>query len=288
MIKLNGYEVDDFRFPDNTFRITMDENYWLSKCSNQELWMLNDGESLEITIHWIYEKPEELFMLQLLTMHCRDKMCTNNIHLVMPYIPNARMDRTHNPFGEVNTLKYFCKIINDLNFKTVTVCDPHSDASVNQLDHLIQYSTKDVVNKAFKMSGAYYIFFPDDGAAKRYSSVYNFAPFLNGKKNRDWATGKINGLTIENPIGIDSAEIGDRKILIIDDICSKGGTFWFSGLELKKFGFKHIDLYITHCEPAIFDGKLLNDDSPIEHIYTTDSVIRDRHDKITTLELNIY
>lgn len=300
MLLFNGHELKDFRFPDNTFRITKEDCYLLAQCASDykhqpDVTYAQHAAAFEnpglVNVVWKYEKPEELFMLQLMVEHMRDKMNVRDIFLFMPYIPNARMDRTKDPMAEVNVLKYFCRMINDMGFNAVTVCDPHSDASVNQLDRLIQYNMKDfvlnVVSGHYDAMGYDYLFFPDDGAAKRYGPIYNFRPFLNGKKNRDWSTGQINGLSLENPMGLDPAKIGDKRVLIIDDICSRGGTFHYAAIELKKFGFKHISLCVTHLENTVFAGNLLKSDSLIERIYTTDSLKHAEHDKIVTIGLEL-
>lgn len=183
-------------------------------------------------------------------------------------------------------LKYFCRFINDLHFDSVQVMDPHSDVSVTLLDRLFYIDPTPLVKQAVDESRAQYIFFPDDGAAKRYGPVYNFRPYLNGKKNRDWATGVINGLSVENPMGLKD-DFHGKHIIIIDDICSRGGTFVHAGAALKAMGFAKIDLCVTHCEKTIFAGKLLSSDSPINHIYTTDSIFKGEHDKISVMGLEV-
>ena len=77
--------------------------------------------------------------------------------------------------------------------------------------------------------------------------------------------------------------IKGKNILIIDDICSKGGTFYYAAKELKEAGAANIYLYVTHCENTIHEGELLNSDL-IKHIYTTDSILTKEHEKITVVE----
>lgn len=298
MLLFNGYELKDFRFPDNTFRMTKEDcgmlanaatNYTASPDETYRRHIAAFENEGVCNITWKYEAPEELFQLQCMVAHLRDKMNVKNIFLFMPYIPNARMDRTKDPQSEVNVLKYFCQIINGMNFNAVTVCDAHSDASINQLDRVIQASMKDLVLDICdgKLDGKRYdyLFFPDDGAAKRYAPIYNFRPYLNGKKDRNWGTGVINGLVLENPMNIDPASIGDKRVLIVDDICSRGGTFVHASVALKEFGFQHIGLYVTHLENTVFAGKLLKSDSLVETIYTTDSLKHGEHDKIITVAI---
>lgn len=301
MLSFNGHELKDFRFPDNTFRMTRDDCGLLGAvatnytASPDETYRQHANRFRDIAgacnVVWKYEKPEELFQLQCMVAHMRDKMNVKYIHLVMPYIPNARMDRTKDPMSEVNVLKYFCQIINAMNFDSVTVCDAHSDASINQLDRVVQFSMKDFVLNTvaghWDKLGYDYLFFPDDGAAKRYAPIYNFRPYLVGKKVRDWDSGSILDMTVENPKNYDLTYIGDKRILIVDDICSKGGTFLHAGEALQTIGFKHIGLCVTHLENTVFKGKLLDDDSPIEKIYATDSLAHDAHDKIITVSFGL-
>ena len=70
--------------------------------------------------------------------------------------------------------------------------------------------------------------------------------------------------------------------LIVDDICSKGGTFYHSAKKLKELGAKNIYLYITHCENSILEGELINSDL-ITKIYTTDSIYTGKHELIEVL-----
>ena len=78
--------------------------------------------------------------------------------------------------------------------------------------------------------------------------------------------------------------IAGKNILIIDDICSKGGTFYHSAKRLKEAGAANIYLYVTHCENTIYEGELLKEDSLIKHIFTTNSLLTAPNEKITIVE----
>ena len=100
-------------------------------------------------------------------------------------------------------------------------------------------------------------------------------PYAFGIKRRDWKTGKIEGLDVAGDIDI----IANKNVLIVDDICSKGGTFYFSAKKLKEFGAKNIYLYITHCENTIFAGELLTS-GLIKKVFTTNSILTKEHEMI--------
>ena len=114
------------------------------------------------------------------------------------------------------------------------------------------------------------LFFPDEGSVKRYFNLPKYCgSYAFGIKRRNWVTGKIEGLDVAG----DVEKIKGRNILIVDDICSKGGTFYHSALKLKELGATNIYLYVTHCENSIYDGELLKNNGLIEKIYTTDSIL---------------
>lgn len=295
MLYINGFEVFEGRFPDNTFHINKFDCEYLRIASTKQnsdgydshFYAMENDNSACIT--WKYEKPEELFMLQCIVMHLRDRFNMKDISLVMPYAPNARMDRTKDALGEINILKYFCRLINDMKFSMVLICDPHSDAVVNQLDHCIVYYMDnfihDIVTGDTGGESFDYIFFPDEGAAKRYGGIYTFRPHFVGEKVRDWSTGKIIGYEIKNQPAM-LGDIADKKVLIVDDICSRGGTFTHAVNALLQIGFKHISLAVTHLENTVFAGPLLR--GPIERIYCTDSLKHSEHDKIITVKLTTF
>ncbi len=123
------------------------------------------------------------------------------------------------------------------------------------------------------------VFFPDEGAMKRYSDMINDMPYAFGIKKREWATGKILGLDIMN-----AELVKDKNVLIIDDICSRGGTFLHSAKALKAAGANRIFLYVTHAEKTMVDGEMYNDLDLVERIYTTDSIFNiewDDRNKVT-------
>jgi ribose-phosphate pyrophosphokinase len=292
MITINGLEFQDKRFPDNTFNMTANAVTFLNNqvanieaapdmAYNRQRAQFERSFEEPFCIEWYYERPEELLMLQFIVRHLRDKLGAQHINLFMPYVPNARMDRTKEPMAEVNVLKYFCQIINELNFNCVQVFDVHSDATLNQLDRCIQVPTKDFVLDVVDGHhddglGYDFLFFPDAGAQKRYGSTYNFRPFLVGEKTRDWSTGRLQNLIAHNPMNLDlsSTNIAGKRILIVDDICSYGGTFLMAAQALKNIGFEHIGLYVTHCEDSIYEGHIFDEGSPIEKVYTTKSLHR--------------
>ena len=277
MIKVNAVPVEIGSFPDGT--ILMKQDYPIS---NKPL------------ITWLYENDRELVALIYLTKHLRRLDC-QTIDLYMPYIPNARQDRVKYS-EDIFTLKHFSEIINDLDFNSVTVLDPHSTVSealinnirvktpidyINQVIRKLNVETIELFNPMDRMTKTEYsltMFYPDAGAMSRYSGMVKL-PYAFGIKKRDWETGQIEGLDIAGAVD----QIKGRDILIVDDICSRGGTFYYSAMKLKELGARNIYLYVSHCENTILEGELLKGDL-IKKVYTTDSIFTKSHEKIEVLK----
>ena len=263
MIKLNGQIVEAGHFPDGTTLMKQ-------KTTHD---MYQSGANIE----WFFENNEELVVLIYLTKHLRANGISY-VSLDLPYIPNARQDRVKK-VEDVFTLKYFADIINYLDFNHVQVMDAHSNVSTALINHVIPYEPKAYIDKAIQSCKPDMLFFPDEGSQKRYSNMASME-YAFGIKKRDWVTGQIQGLDVAG----NTDKIKGSRILIVDDICSKGGTFYHSAKKLKELGAKEIYLYVTHCENTILEGDLLTS-GLIEKVYTTNSIFTKEHEKIEVFEL---
>lgn len=275
MIFIGEHIIETKHFPDGTPLIKLDP------MDIQGDFASNGGMTI---ISWFYESMDELFTLQCLVGHLRDN-CFETVCLYMPYLPNARQDRVKNE-EDVFTLKYFCQIINSLNFKWVHILDAHSSVGPALIDRVINESPRSILLNVFtklniieKLDMDNFItFYPDEGAMKRYSQLIE-SPYAFGVKRRNWEDGQIIGLDV-----ITSEPLEGKDVIIIDDICSRGGTFYHSAKKLKEMGVNKIYLFITHCENTILEGELL-ESGLIEKIYTTNSILTKTHEKIEFIEL---
>lgn len=263
MIVLNNkFVIDQNHFPDGTLRLSVPNCY-------------------PMQISWYYDNDEELITLIYLVKHLRnlDYGFANTISLFMPYVPNARMDRTEDG-KNVFTLKYFAETINGLNFEEVRIFDPHSTVTTALIDRAIVVAPFSLLGNAVdemcreSSDENFTIFYPDAGSVKRYSGAIK-KPYVFGNKVRDWNTGEIKGLDVIGDMEI----IKDHNILIVDDICSKGGTFYHSAKKLKELGAKDIYLYVTHCENTVLQGELIRS-GLVKRIFTTDSIYTAEHELI--------
>lgn len=264
MIKLGNKVIEYGHYPDGTLNI---------KLTKEEV---NTAIAYQ-SISWYYDIEEELVALGYILDSLRSKNITN-LDLYMPYVPNARMDRCENN-GDVFTLKYFANVINSFGFRCVRTLDVHSTVTEALIHNITNESPvsyiRSVIGKIIpRIDRKLTIFYPDAGAMKRYAKMIK-APYAFGNKVRDWETGKIQQLEV---IG-DKKLVANHDIMIIDDICSKGGTFYYAAQKLKELGAKDIYLWISHCENTILDGELIKS-GLLRKIYTTDSIFTAKHDLI--------
>ena len=269
----NMYEVKQDHFPDNTLHVSFPDEY------------IN-------AIEWKYENDAELFTLICARRHYAE--C--DMRLILPYIPHARMDRVKDE-TDVFTLKYFCEIINSLNFAEVWVLDPHSNVSLALLDRVSQtpviHTIHECLNRLVyeighdcdhetreKVYQDLVLFFPDEGSMKRYSSEVDFLPYAFGIKKRDWKTGQIQGLQLMN-----GELVKDKNVLIIDDICSRGGTFYHAANALKEAGAANVYLYVTHAENTMIKGDMYNDPDLIKKIYTVETIFDSNLDTLHKVDV---
>ena len=250
MIWVNGKEVVQDHFAAGELKI--------------KLWPSNKSR---IDLIWHYESDAELF-----TVACiREYYATQECILYLPYLPSARMDRVKNP-EDVFTLKTFANLINILQFDKVYVWDAHSNVGIALIDRCENVSPiehiKDALFTLGYNSNSVCLFFPDEGAMKRYGTMFPEVPQAFGIKKRNWETQKIESYMI-----VGEENIKNHEVLIIDDICSYGNTFVKAAEALHEAGAAGINLYVTHCEDAIAKGNVFTC-GLIDHVFTTDSLVR--------------
>lgn len=195
------------------------------------------------------------------------------VRLVMPYVPYARQDRVCDR-GESFSLKVLGKFINALDFQKVTVFDPHSTVTEGVLERLKVISQFDIVNKWLdltQLASRCLLVSPDAGANKKTAEIAGYLghdAFIRADKLRDLTNGKIK----ETIVYCD--DLKGRDVLIVDDLCEKGGTFILLAKELRKKNCGKVHLFVSH---GVFGGKDKNTviqillEQGIDTIWTTDS-----------------
>lgn len=228
-------------------------------------------------VTWRFDNNGDILELILLKNHLDSIQYAEEYILKITYMPYSRLDRQDTP-TTCFTLKYVADLINSLNFAYVIVLEPHSHVTT---DLLSKSRARMVSPSLFKLAietslgkdwpDGSLVCFPDHGASLRYAGMLKDYESCVGEKHRDFSDGKITGLTIPKPDGW-RYQPGARCI-IVDDLCSRGGTFIQAGNILRnQFGFERVDLVVTHLEANVHTGDIFKNDSPIDRIYTSDAM----------------
>jgi ribose-phosphate pyrophosphokinase len=250
-----------FTFPDGQPHLKIDVTRTTSPCHE------------EVTILSRIANPSDLFTV-LIAKDALESMGFESISLTIPYLMAARMDRQMTE-GEPFSLRVLSAILNQANFKKITIFDPHSDVSTALLlrskaigneafvKDCIENFTKNTQNTEGGNENDYYLISPDAGALKK---IHKVAQFVNAPrvaecmKMRDVKTGNLSSFnTMES-------DFEGKTCFIVDDICDGGGTFIGLAALLKSHNAGHIVLIVSH---GIFSKGF--ELAHIDAIYTTNS-----------------
>ncbi len=256
MIEINGKEFEITKFPNGESLLDFKD------------FSIDSREGVRVTLY--FGNNEDLINLMFIKKHLDSHFRYKKKLLILKYMPYSRMDRPINDFAF--TLKYVCEFINGLKFDSVYVSEPHSYTSIALLDNCTYGLTSvDVAKKAMDVIGFSknkdYIMFVDAGAQKKYSEYFKDYNIVIGHKKRNLQTGAIEEL---NLVGCSSLK--ESKILIVDDLCSRGGSFLWASESIVELGTDDIYLAITHLEKNVLTGTLPSSELVKKIFIPSDSV----------------
>lgn len=197
------------------------------------------------------------------------------IHLATPYFLGSRSDRKFEE-GSNNYLKtVICPIINSLDFKSVTVLDPHSDVLEACLNNFRKINNFSLIDDALSYligedeEDQIVLVSPDAGAYKKVFDVakeFGINNVITATKVRDLSTGQI----VKTELPSISQYGENHKFVIVDDICDGGRTFIELAKEIRKHNaISEIHLVVTH---GIFSSGYAELGNYFTNIFTTNSV----------------
>lgn len=207
-----------------------------------------------------------------------------NIQLVLSSPLYMRYDRImHEDRTDSFGLQRFVKFVKATGVNTVTLIDPHSDVAKQLFEShfgadnvfvvhqnsclasmlfktpLALQADKDSFMSLENFAPHYGFILPDEGALKKQGGPASSSIALVMRKTRDPETGKISGVEpflderfIKDRMGnlnryYNPDVSGNKRLMIVDDICEKGGTFIGVVKKLRSLGLTvPIDLYVTH------------------------------------------
>lgn len=219
-----------------------------------------------VTIYFGYRGDHSMIQLLLLTDALR-RSGAEQIDLLLPYMPGARQDRVCN-VGEALSVKVYASLINQQQYASVSVFDPHSDVTAALLDRVQVIDNHSFVAAiAAQLTGELVLVSPDAGANKKVfglAKALKGMPVIRADKHRD----VVNGHIIATEVFCD--DLSGKTCLIVDDICAGGRTFIELAIKLKQKGAKSIILIVSHYEDKA--NELALRDAGIDRLFCTDSL----------------
>lgn len=279
MILINGEPLSTTKFPNKEILLHTEN--------------LTNHLGKDLTLEFKFFDNEELLTFLFILSHFDMYRVMNKIscrfNLIIYYMPYSRMDRSQN--NNCFTLNHIISMISkNLNDEDqINILEPHSDVTISLFREFIYgcNEPKISVNRINIITPLMnhilaenaeidMICYPDKGAKQRFQDDSVSLPVVFCNKVRDFNTGEIKGLELDG-----DTSVQDKNILILDDLSSKGGTFYHTANKLKEYGAKNIYLAVCHMEQTITRGNLLNrrlnwdEDEPsvIKHIYCLDTML---------------
>ena len=221
---------------------------------------LDDQEVFLVQTSWPDRNIVELFLLQ----DAIKEFDVDSLTTVVPYFGYARQDKQFKP-GEPISARAIARLIQMNTDEFITV-DVHAPSVTDWFEgksakNAVAYPE---IGKYLKGKGIELILSPDEGRAdnaKRVADVVNCEADFLVKERLDGETVKMT------PKRLDAK---DKKVAIVDDIISTGGTIVKAAEQLRKQGAAKIYAVCTH---GVFAGNAIPKlEAVCDDICTTDTI----------------
>ena len=265
-VELSGLEV--FVFPDGEKRVRI-----LDKVLGEDT----------VVIQSTSTPVDENYMQLFFTIDALKRNGAKSITAVVPYFGYQRQDHVFRE-GEDVSVKVIAEILDKFQLNRLIAIDLHS-IKIKEAFNLpvVQLSAMSIFAEEIKEigwnKGSTTLVSPDTGGMRRIkilSEMLGDMPFAVIEKNRDLATGSVTAEKIEGKIG--------RKVIIVDDMISSGGTIAVAAELLKKQGAREIYVFATH---AVFSEKApqILQKAAVNKVYVTDTVFVPGEKRFPKLEI---
>lgn len=222
-LKANLAKVETKRFPDDECYVRIDDD-------------LNGEDVMLVQTTWPDRNIVELFLLQ----DAVKQFDVSSLTTVVPYYGYARQDKQFKP-GEPISARALARLI-QLNTDEFITVDIHAPTVIDWFDSV---SARNVhgypaVGKHLKNKGIQLVLSPDEGRAenaKRVAEVVGCESDFLVKERLDGDTVQITPKTLA---------VKGKKVAIVDDIISTGGTIAKAALQLREQGAAKIYAVCTH------------------------------------------
>ncbi len=183
--------------------------------------------------------PDGNLIEMLLIRDAAITLGAKRITMVIPYFGYARQDRLFKP-GEPMSARVMCDILDRICDKVITI-DLHKESTLDNFTH----AHKDLkaagpIAEYFRGKGIDMVLSPDIGASARAKDVGDRlgVPYDHLEKTR------LSGTEVR--IAPAKADCAGKRILIVDDMISTGGTIIAAAAALKQAGAVSVSVACTH------------------------------------------
>ncbi|MFN3384575.1 MAG: ribose-phosphate diphosphokinase [Archaeoglobaceae archaeon] len=219
---------------------------------------VESSESMHVVVCSL-NSSEDFVLLNLLLDAIK-----GNVIAVIPYLGYARQDREFLK-GEAVSVRVVAKSIESRAEKVITV-NIHSEKAKENFKRLVDVDAMPLIGVNYREKDLVMIS-PDKGSAERVKTAARFA-------NCEWdwlEKRRIDEKTVE--ISPKNVDVEGKRVLIVDDIISTGGTVIEATKRLYELGAKSVECACVHAVLADFAAvKLFS--SGIKDIVATDTVER--------------
>lgn len=220
-------------------------------------------ESLDETIMVGSTYPDQGIVDILLTHNAIKNAGSKRQILVVPYFGYARQDSMFQPYEAISA-----KVVADLlyeRFEKIFVVNMHSPEGMAFLkDKGIEIRSEVIIGEQVALDGNDIVVSPDDGfldEAKNVGRVSGLGAMALEKKRISDTKVQIN--VPEN------SNLNGKKIALVDDLISTGGTILEASKILKQQGASRINVYCIH---GLFISGTSKYAGFVDNISTTDTI----------------
>ncbi len=229
------HETQWKKFPDGTDDIMISGFSPLNLISGEHVLFLASFHSNDVTL------SQFSVMIVLL------QSFIESLTVVLPYYPVGTMERVTKE-GTVATAATFAHL-----FSSLPNCGKPTRLMVYDL-HTLQnrfylhgnavaslQTTIPLLKKRLANTSVDCVAFPDDGAAKRFSSMFE-------DMNLEVVIcGKTRGPGGERNVKIQEGDVDGKNVVIVDDLVQTGGTLFECGKVLKEAGALAVNAFVAHA-----------------------------------------
>lgn len=190
----------------------------------------------------------DVTLSQFQVMICLLLSFVESLTVVLPFSPVGTMERVTRE-GQVATAATYAHMFSSLpncgRPTRLMVYDLHTLQNRFYLHGNAVASLQTAIpllKDKIKERGINCVAFPDDGAAKRFSSMFQDM----GDAMEIIVCGKTRGEGDQRTVTIQDGNATDRHIVIVDDLVQTGGTLYETGKVLEEAGAASVNAFVTH------------------------------------------